>query len=469
MNKTRIFLMVAVGLAVLAAVIGLPSLRPASTVPIPVPVVDVRTVPASPSGALNAVGRLSHPYIGTGATDVFLTVDVTGAEVPGAERTPVNLAVVIDRSGSMAGQKLEQAKAAASHLVRQLKERDRLAIIHYGSEVRSLESLAATEANQSRMLQFIAQIRDDGGTNIGEALAAAQRALAPAHEQYKVNRVILITDGQPTEGMTDARGLVSEVKQIHGGRINVSAIGVGADFNENLLQQFAEYGAGSYGYLEDTSQLASLFQKDLEQATTTVARNVALDVELPPGVTLREVLGRRFAQDGRTVHVPLTDFSAGQTERVVARLTVQGEHAGEIVDVARTRVAYQDLMGNADRVVNGRVTATVTDRREEVAARRDKDATVIATRAVAAMNLERAADALTQGEPAKARDLLEENRGIFADAEKVAGHGALARDESELAPAPAAFAATAPAEVSGVAKKAKVHALKGEGRLGSVY
>ena len=78
----------------------------------------------------------------------------------------------------------------------------------------------------------------------------------------------------------------------------MSAIGVGTDFNEDLMQAFAEYGAGAYGFLEDAGQLATLFQKDLQQAATQVARNVELSFELPEGVTLGEVLGYRAHQAG---------------------------------------------------------------------------------------------------------------------------------------------------------------------------
>ncbi|HLM45634.1 MAG TPA: VWA domain-containing protein, partial [Myxococcaceae bacterium] len=216
---------------------------------------------------------------------------------------------------------------------------DRLAIAHYGSDVKSLPSLPASPSNRERMLRYIEGIWDDGGTNIGAGLHTGRSLVAAVRGDYTVNRIILLSDGQPTEGITDDAGLTDVVKSIRAEGITVSAIGVGTDFNEDLMQGFAEYGAGAYGFLEDAGQLATLFQKDLQQATTSVARNVGLSFTLPEGVTLGEVLGYRASQAGRTVRVPLPDFSAGQVERVVARLTVVGTRPGSTVDVSGMKLA----------------------------------------------------------------------------------------------------------------------------------
>jgi Ca-activated chloride channel family protein len=468
MNKTVALVSLAAGLALSALVLGLPHLgqppHPATPVVTPTP-------PATATnGSLTMASRLSHPYITPGTTDLFVTVDITGVQVPGSKRTPVNLAVVIDRSGSMSGYKLQQAKQAARHLVGMLGPEDRLAIAHYGSDVKSLPSLPATPSNRERMLQYIEGIWDDGGTNIGAGLHAGRSHLVATRGDYTVNRIILLSDGQPTEGITDDAGLTDVVKSIRAEGITVSAIGVGTDFNEDLMQGFAEYGAGAYGFLEDAGQLATLFQKDLQQAATSVARNVELSFQLPEGVTLGEVLGYRASQAGRTVRVPLPDFSAGQVERVVARLTVVGTRPGSTVDVSGMKLAYSDLLKGAAVESAASLSALVTEQREEMLARQDKDATVYATRALSAKNLKLAAEALREGRREEARGYVMQNQVLFRQAGVVASPAAVEADMAEQKAVLQDYEQADSDEAVGAAvKRSKAKAMKSFGKLGSTY
>jgi Ca-activated chloride channel homolog len=478
MNRTVLFLALAGGLALTALVLGLPQ-RDVSPPPVP-PLVTKDPVPQPPpppviphtsSGSLQVTSRLSHPYVPVGPSETYVTVDLTGAEVPGAKRSPVNLAVVIDRSGSMSGYKLQQAKQAARHLVTLLRDEDRLAIVHYGSDVKSLPSLPATPGNRERMLQFIDGIWDDGGTNISAGLTVGRTQLASAMGgSAKVNRLILMSDGQPTEGVSDEEGLKNVVRDIRASGITVSSIGVGTDFNEDLMQAFAEYGAGAYGFLEDAAKLSTLFQRDLQQATTAVARNVELSFELPPGTTLDEVLGYRAHQAGNTVRVALPDFAAGQSERVVARLHVTGVSAGQSVQVAGLKVTYTDLLANKNVEDGSRLAAVATNVREEVVQRQDKEATVYAARARSAQNLQKAAEAMSQGRKDEAKGYLSQNQVLFQEAGSVAGAAAVAADQADQARAMREYDdADSEESMKAAVKNSKVKALKSFGRMGSTY
>lgn len=477
MNRTVLFLALAGGLALTALVLGIP--RGGGPQPTPHVVVTTPTPPSPPvpvgprssSGSLQVTSRLSHPYVPVGPSEMYVTVDLTGAEVPGAKRSPVNLAVVIDRSGSMSGYKLQQAKQAARHLVTLLRDEDRLAIVHYGSDVKSLPSLPATASNRERMMQFIDGIWDDGGTNISAGLSVGRTQLASAMGgEARVHRLILMSDGQPTEGVSDEEGLKNVVKDIRASGITVSSIGVGTDFNEDLMQAFAEYGAGAYGFLEDASKLSTLFQRDLQQATTAVARNVELSFELPPGTSLDEVLGYRAHQAGNTVRVALPDFSAGQAERVVARLHVTGTAPGQSVQVAGLRVAYTDLLVQKNVEDASTLAAVATDVQEEVVRRQDKEATVYAARARSAQNLQKAAEAMSQGRKDEAKGYLSRNQALFQEAGAVAGAAAVAADQADQARAMKEYddAETEEAQRAAV-KSSKVKALKSFGRMGSTY
>lgn len=436
MNRTGIFLAAAGVLALVALVAGVPRMtrhQPNTPQDIVAPQ-QPKTVSA---GSLSMTSRLSHPFISLGRQDLFATIDLRAMEVPGQQRGPVNLAMVIDRSGSMSGFKLNQAKQAARQLIGQLLPTDRLAIVHYGSDVKSLDGMLATTANKEKMLSFIDGIWDDGGTNIGAGLSTGRDLLLTAKSDFKVNRLILISDGQPTEGVVEFEALTAQVRDIRNIGVSVSSIGVGDDFNERLMEAFAEVGAGAYAYLQDASQLAAIFQKDLNAAGTQVARNVSITFRVPKGAQLQRVLGysqvsRRFDGDSELVTVALPDFASSQQERVVAHFTVDGNVAGQAVDVSSLDLEYTDLVADAQTHGEARLSAMTTDQVKVVMDNRDKDAIVFAARARAADNASKAAESLQQGNVAEARRLIQANRVFFDEASEVAGAPAVDGDMKNM-------------------------------------
>jgi Ca-activated chloride channel homolog len=434
MNRTGVFLAVAGVLALIALVAGVPRFtRPTTSTPEPIintPNVNPKTVS---NGSLTMTGRLSHPFVGLGHQDVFATVDLKAVDVPGNARAAVNLALVIDRSGSMSGFKLNQAKQAARQLISQLSATDRLAIVHYGSDVKSLDGMLATASNKEKMFAYVDGIWDDGGTNIGAGLTTGRDVLLAARNEFKVNRLILISDGQPTEGLIEFDGLTAIVRDIRTYGVSVSSVGVGDDFNEQLMAGFAEVGAGAYAYLQDASQLAAIFQKDLNAAGTQVARGVSLTFRVPKGAQLQQVLGysqvtRRMDGESELVTVALPDFAAAQQERVVAHFTVDAVTAGDSIDVSALDLSYLDVL--ADGAVHGeaRLSAMTTDQVKVVMDNRDKDAIVFAARARAAVNTQNAAESIQQGDREGARKWLQANEVLFDEAGAVAGAPAIAED-----------------------------------------
>jgi Ca-activated chloride channel family protein len=467
MNRTTVFLGLAGALALLALVIGVPRAAGLHFHP-PDPTGDPPVVVAD--GSIRMEARLSHPYIGTGSSDVFATIDLTGAQVPGASRSPVNVALVIDRSGSMAGEKLAQAKQAARKLVEQLGEQDRIAVIHFGSDVRTFAGSWATPSNKERLLSYIDGIYDEGGTNIGDGLNAGKVQLLMAREQFKVNRIILMSDGEPTEGVTSAQDLEQLARDIRGQGVTLSAIGLGTDFNEDLMQGLAENGSGAYAYLRDGSQLATIFQKDLQQASTTIARDVLLRLDLPDGVQLGDVLGYHAQLQDRSVTIPMSDFSAGQVERVVVRLRVDARQPGKTVDVTGLKLQYNDLLKGGAAGAQAQLSALVTERTEEIAAHQDKQATVYAARAQSAANTNQAAELLRKGDKGGAKKLLQANEMIFEGTAKVAGAPAVAGDMAAQQATMRDFdQASDGAEVEHQVKEAKKKARVDYGRIGSTY
>lgn len=437
MSRTFLFLGLAAALALVSLVAIKPAAPAVAAAPAPqaaaalAPVVAAQ--PARPTqafvpvtaqdGVLRLETKLSSNYLAQGLTEQYLEVSIAADESKVTrQRVPVNLVVVLDRSGSMAGQKLAEAQRAAKVLVEQLGPNDRLAVVDFGSDVRTLESQRADAAGKERLNAFIDGVRDNGSTNIALALTAAQKLIQPLVPEFKASRIIFLSDGQPTEGVVDAPTLARQVEGLHENGLTVSALGVGVDFNGALMRELADKGAGFYGFIEDAARLAGVFRRELNEAGQTVARNLELELELPAGVELVEVYGRDAQRVGTRVRLPLYDFSPGQSVRLTAKLTVRSQaQVGAKLQVANVHLTYSDLLKDARVASVGVVEATVTD---DPALARTVDAVVQenADRAETAKQLTLAAAAYEAGDRATAFAGLDNIRRLFGQsADALAG------------------------------------------------
>ncbi len=344
-----------------------------------------RSSPSAPRPAARGDGRgsvtmtahLSDPLLAVGASrSEYAMVDLVGAEVAQSaeDRAPVNIAVVLDCSGSMSGEKLDHARSAAHALVDQLSPSDRLAFVTFGTGVRTLiPSTPCFPDAKARMHGLLDQLSDMGGTNISAGLQDGLAEVRAHAGDYAVNRVILISDGLANQGVTSKYGLVQISRAARESKVSVTSLGVGVDFDEDLMEQLAENGGGNYGFLRTGGDLHAVFQRELTQLSTLVASSAALTVHLGPGVKLEEVYGYALQADekGNPV-IPLYDLPAHAHFRVLMRLTVEASAPGStpLVDV---RLDYTDLLRDRAATQDTQaLRAEVTDDAQQAAARRDR-------------------------------------------------------------------------------------------------
>jgi len=426
MNRTLMLLATAGLLALAAAVVGLPRQKDTShTVARPgeLPGAGVVLPPVSArDGVLSLEGKLSGAWLMAGPSEAFAALTVRADALQKQRRVPVNLALVIDRSGSMRGQKLLDATRAARLLLERLGPEDRLALVHYGTDVSVLPSQLVTAEARARMADFIDAIQDEGATNISGGLEAAASELRPYTEAFRVSRIILLSDGQPTAGVTEPGALQSVAGSLRGTGLTVSGLGVGDDFNERLMQGIAEQGGGFYGYIQDSERLAEIFRRELEQAAGTVARAVELRLELPEGVTDAEVMGMTARREGHTLVVPLYDLAGGQEAQVVVKLTLSLESTEAPRGVLTARLGYFEVESALAKRVDLALTARVTDDETRVRANLDKEVRVHANRALGARELQAAAEEMKRGNRDRALGMLSNARSLFgASADALAG------------------------------------------------
>ncbi len=432
MKRTATIFALAGALGVTALALWLIPATRSTTVAVPIPpqpppVVPVALPPLNTGGPLTMTGSLSDPFLHIGGSrEVYLKVDIAAARSGQSPRAPVNLALVLDRSGSMAGDKIEHARTAARHLVEQLDDQDRLALVTFGSEVTTLvESVQATPAAKQRLLSAIEGISELGGTNISGGVEAALAELISYKNAYSVSRVVLLSDGQANEGIVSSEGLSALARKVNAQGVILSAIGVGLDFNEHVMEAMADYGGGAYHFLSDSEQLAGIFSRELQQATATVASGVQLTIRPSGNARLQEAFGYLAEQDGGAMQVRLPDFASGEQRKVVVRLLVPAEQIGAL-RVADLSLTYSDVTRDRAPATAGlAIGATVTPDYSLAMQNRNKDVAAVAAHADAVKVMREAGREYAQGRRTEAEKAIRKARQKLEAAKSAFG----ARDE----------------------------------------
>ena len=249
----------------------------------------------------------------------------------GRQRQPVALAMVIDRSGSMAGAKLQAACAAAQQLVRQLTPADRISVISFDSEVRTVVPLSPPS---EEAITRIGRIRSGGQTALFDGWRRHGVAAAGEDLQHHQKRVLLLTDGQANVGLRRLQRWPLG-RNSPGGAISTSCIGLGEDYEERLLLSMAEAGGGNLVHLTAPQQLEAIFQAELEGLSLTLGRDLRLRVGLAQGVALERLYNPiEPMTDG---WLPLGSLQADTTPALALQLRIDP-------DVAATAGAVGELL-----------------------------------------------------------------------------------------------------------------------------
>ena len=259
------------------------------------------------------------------------------------QRPPLNLALVIDRSGSMRGQKLSQARKAARFLANELTARDRLAIATFESEVNVLvPSQPVTDPH--RFIAAINTIHSGGCTALFDGWLAGATQVAQNLLPQGLNRVLLLSDGQANEGLTNHDDIAGQVAGLTARGISTSAFGLGDGFDENLMGAMAAAGDGTLAFIESPEQLADLYASELKGLANTAGRKVSIGIRTTNGAELVDVLND--LPTSATGNYQLPNLRAGQNLNVVLRLSLPAWAPNQ--DIASVRLAW-DSPDSPDR------------------------------------------------------------------------------------------------------------------------
>jgi Ca-activated chloride channel family protein len=378
-------------------------------------------------------GRLGHASVARDTRGVsastFVLATVTGADaerpLEGTSLTapPIHLAIVVDRSGSMAGPKMSNAVAAAVGVVEHMRDGDRATVVSFDTTARVLVPPTALDASSRPTVESAIRAMHAGGdTCISCALDTATAELdASPGPRDEVRRILLISDGEATTGVRDVTGLRALAGRARDRGIGVSTIGVDLAFDQRVMAGIAQEANGRHWFVPDASALTQVFEEELGTLETAVASEAELSIEPAPGVVVEEVLDRSFRREGGRVRVPLGTFDPREEKTVLLRVKVPVDSDGT-QPVVHLGLAYRDVL----RRESGRCEGSLAiDVRSDGEAQAELDPFVAAR-----VERSRTAHALTE-----ANELFEKGKGDDARA-------ALARRQHELASAgPAAVAA----------------------------
>jgi Ca-activated chloride channel family protein len=282
------------------------------------------------------------PLHGAIVTQQPMTLDVLVRITPPAvtlkaDRVPLNLSLVIDRSGSMQGQKMHYAREAARFAVENLLPCDRISIVLFDDRIETLvPSTLATDKNA--LLEKLRHVHSRGSTALHAGWVESGVQVSQYLNPAQLNRVIVLSDGLANVGETRPDAIASDVHGLAQRGVSTTTLGIGDDYSEDLLAAMARSGDGNFFHIESAEQLPTIFETELSGLAATLGQRVSLGVKPGNGVTVMDVLNDFDQTDTRRYKLP--NLMVGSPIQVVVRLQVPA--LSQNSELMQVRLAWDD-------------------------------------------------------------------------------------------------------------------------------
>ncbi len=344
----------------------------------------------------------------------YVEIAITGFDPDDEKRPPVNLALVIDRSGSMHGEKIEKAKEAALAVVDRLGPKDYLSVITYDDDVELLVP-STLVTNPDAIRERIMAISDDGSTALHAGVTAGIQQVREQFSKQRVNRIILLSDGLANVGPSSPAELAQ--LGVHAGSLGipVTTIGLGLGYNEDLMTQLALSSDGNHAFAESGADLRAIFEHELGDLLSVVAQDVIIEIEFEPGIRPIRGLNRPLSIKGRKARLKLNQIYGKQTKNVLVEVEVPRSKAGQQRKLADVDVSYRNLATKKTKTVSSELAVEFSSSRSTVETRSNKGVMVSVVEALANERQQKAIALRDKGEIAKARRAMEENSAYLQE------------------------------------------------------
>jgi Ca-activated chloride channel family protein len=363
----------------------------------------------------------------------FVKVGLTGFKLQGKDqRAPVNIAIVLDKSGSMQGDKIVKAKDAAIAAIGRLGSDDIVAVVAYDSTVQVIVPATKLSDKQS-VIEQIRRIEAGGSTALFAGVSKGADELRKFLDKNRVNRVILLSDGLANVGPQSPSELGELGASLKKECISVSTLGLGLDYNEDLMTKLAQNSGGNHVFIEQAENLVRVFNHEFNDVLSVVAQEVAIDIRVADGVRPVRVLNVESEINGQQVIVQMNQLYSEQEKYLMLEVEVPATKAGKSREVAEVRVSYANMQTKTTDKLTSAVSANFSESLADVEAKLNADVCACAVLQISNVQSKLATELRDKGDIEGARRvLLENSRYLGENADKYNAHFLQARCADNL-------------------------------------
>jgi Ca-activated chloride channel family protein len=282
-----------------------------------------------------------------------------------AKRPAVNLSIVLDRSGSMRGDKLEKAKEAALEAFKRLSPRDVFSLVVYNHTITTIVPAQSAE-NVEWIESQIRGIGAGGNTALFGGVSQGAAEVRKHLEEEYVHRIILLSDGLANVGPSTPEDLGRLGASLIKDGISVTTVGVGTDYNEDLMTRLSQSSDGNAYFVESSEDLPRIFAAELGDVLSVVAKTVTVIIQFPEDVQPLDIIGREGRIKGRTVEFSLNQLYGSQEKYALVKVKIPRGKNGEQKEIAQVKVSYDNPFTRKKETSTGRASARFSADRAEV-------------------------------------------------------------------------------------------------------
>jgi len=343
----------------------------------------------------------------------YLRIALTGFEMPAHhERAPVNVALVIDKSGSMGGEKIAKAREAAIMAIERLNSNDIISVVTYDSDVHVLIPATKVSDKESIILKIL-HIQAGGSTALYGGVSKGAKEIRKFICPHRVSRLILLSDGLANVGPQSPAELGRLGQSLIEDGISATTIGLGLGYNEDLMTQLAYKSDGSHYFVEEACELARVFDRELGRALSVVAQEIQIEIICAPGVRPVRLLGRDGEIKGRNVCVFINQLYSGHEKYILLEVEVAAATAKETRKIASVNVRYDNLQTHDSDKLSTELSARFSSSKQLVDKKTNHKVMVDVVEQIATERNELAVTLRDQGKIDKAREVLGDNAGYL--------------------------------------------------------